>query len=478
MGASEPLGLVPFYPVAEQAYGWVRRVFARNNIIRFFAPLFLLFAKGSATLAAQYGLGPFPSHRRIRAPRSRSCAPWFGLEYRPGSLKPRFIRSFEGWTISPEEGRYSLSFLTAIFALAAFVTAFYIGTFTDTQPQLAFKAGLLLGIGAFSGAMMALFFPMMASYKEKDMILVFNKEIPGKAVSTGFIVFAFLVLGQLWIFTGLPPFPSIFEAAGVVVLLLWLLWGDHPGEHARTKAYASGFIFLVALLLTAYYQYRGVASLLQGVSLSSFAYQQAYQGVAASSVSTANLDTTHVFQGGLFNSLSSLFPYAGPEPATALAVTISPDPQLVGLFYTTSAVIESFAFQGFEYTLLVYGLAGFDPDNITWGKHIWANLVTTLTAGLLHFAVYSLNVEATGAVMLGFALLNFAYQVTGSIDVIITSHVALNLVSSLSGSAFSVTSSAMIISPAVIIGVSFALLPIFLFHMRARGYIRTVPWLS
>ncbi|MDE1854486.1 MAG: hypothetical protein KGI38_12180, partial [Thaumarchaeota archaeon] len=115
----------------------------------------------------------------------------------------------------------------------------------------------------------------------------------------------------------------------------------------------------------------------------------------------------------------------------------------------------------------VYGLAGFDPDNITWGKHIWANLVTTLTSSLMHLAVYQLSVPATLAVAVGFAILNFAFQISGSLDVVIVAHISLNLISSLSGSTFAITSPAMVIGPLVLV------IPASLvFVLVARSYIR------
>lgn len=130
----------------------------------------------------------------------------------------------------------------------------------------------------------------------------------------------------------------------------------------------------------------------------------------------------------------AVFTFLAGVPLSSVA-TITVDPTTAALFYTSSAVNESFAFQGAFYTVLVYALAGFEDHS--WTDSLVANLIVTAVAGLEHTAVYGTNPLDIIAVSAGFFLLTFLYELTHSLTTVIVAHTFLNLLSVGTGSLFS-----------------------------------------
>lgn len=436
----EPLELIPFYTLAE---AWVRRIPSRDKLVAFFSLPLLLFQAGALRLAPRLPGVSFPhSTGGRRQRRSRPKRPLFAVEWH--GLHPSFVRSFEGWSYSPEVNVYSYDFMTFILVLISVITGFYIATWISTQLVLAVKAVIELAILGVSMAGMSFFSAGISqAMKGRDPVFVFVTDIDGRALSTGVVVFAFLVVGQLFVFTGLPvgyaglPVSySLFEIAGLFALLTWLLGGPSPSGNARTKAYVTGAYFVAALVATAYLENAGVAYLLPGAGVSSVSVQSAYSVGPLSSV-----------------MMSLLRPGA--------TYTIQPNTQLVGLFYTEAAITETFFFQGFEYVILASGLTGFDPSQMTWKKHIVASSIVVATAGILHESVYQLSVLTIFAVMVGFAIINLSFELSDALNTAIIAHVILNIVSTVGGSAISFTPGTLnIMGAAGIAGIamSFALL--------------------
>lgn len=120
--------------------------------------------------------------------------------------------------------------------------------------------------------------------------------------------------------------------------------------------------------------------------------------------------------------------------------TIQVNTELGGIFYSDSAINETFLFQGVFYTIFVRLISGLDKsDEVSWFDHIVASALVAGMAGFLHYAVYSADAPAILAVIIGFAFLNFLYEVTDSLTTPMIAHLGLNVLSTVSGSIFTLS---------------------------------------
>ena len=120
---------------------------------------------------------------------------------------------------------------------------------------------------------------------------------------------------------------------------------------------------------------------------------------------------------------------------SSISATLNVDPATAALFYTSSAVNETFAFQGAMYVILVKLFAGFEEE-VSWSDSLVASAIVASAAGLNHFAVYNAQPADILAVALGFFFLCFLFELTDSLACPLLAHIFLNLLSTSSGSIF------------------------------------------
>ena len=119
----------------------------------------------------------------------------------------------------------------------------------------------------------------------------------------------------------------------------------------------------------------------------------------------------------VFAPVAALF---GLHLTVPLAVTISPNSNVVALFYSTSGVAETWMFQGFIYGWL-----------FSWTENFWASaLITNVLFAFEHSAVEQADIFTIAVVFLGGMGLCALYEYTNSILTPMVAHVLLNVVAS------------------------------------------------
>ena len=160
------------------------------------------------------------------------------------------------------------------------------------------------------------------------------------------------------------------------------------------------------------------------------------------------------------------------SPNTSLsAINIQVNSSLSSVFYESSAINETFLFQGVYYTIIAKVISGVDEE-VGWKEFVIAGLfVVPVMAGFLHFAVYAASATAIVSIALSFAFLNFLFELTDSLDTPLVAHMSLNLASSLVASIYTLSLGGTNIVPMLPAIIAFGMIPLLFYVARRKGWL-------